>query len=141
MKQMCIRDRYEVCTTSLFISLKIPSLFIIIFTPSNPDLLLNFVLKLYHKTCEQVYRSFGLYAVSYTHLTSSALSHKRLKSWEYMIATTKLKVSSVSEMMTNSAVFRSPMDTSSELGIDGTANAIIDYVKLKESIAKESKRI
>ena len=31
--------------------------------------------------------------------------------------------------------------TSSELGIDGTANAIIDYVKLKESIAKESKRI
>ena len=33
----------------------------------------------------------------------------RLKSWEYMIATTKLKVSSVSEMMTNSAVLRSPM--------------------------------
>lgn len=31
--------------------------------------------------------------------------------------------------------------TSSELGIDRTANAIIDYVKLKESIAKESKRI
>ena len=29
--------------------------------------------------------------------------------------------------------------TSSELGIDGTANAIIDYVKLKESIAKGSK--
>ena len=34
-------------------------------------------------------------------------------SWEYMIATTKLKVSSVSEMMTNSAVFRSPMVSSS----------------------------
>lgn len=31
--------------------------------------------------------------------------------------------------------------TSSELGIDGTAKAIIDYVNLKESIAKESKKI
>ena len=28
------------------------------------DLLLNFVFKLYHKTCEQVYRSFGLYEKS-----------------------------------------------------------------------------
>ena len=30
----------------------------------NPDLLLNFVFKLYHKTCEQFYRNFGLYEKS-----------------------------------------------------------------------------
>ena len=31
--------------------------------------------------------------------------------------------------------------TSSELGIDGTAKAIIDYVNLKESIAKENRKL
>ena len=30
----------------------------------SPDLLLNFVFKLYHKTCEQFYRNFGLYEKS-----------------------------------------------------------------------------
>ena len=30
----------------------------------NSDLLLNFVFKLYHKTCEQFYRNFGLYEKS-----------------------------------------------------------------------------
>ena len=28
------------------------------------DLLLNFVFKLYHKTCEQFYRNFGIYEKS-----------------------------------------------------------------------------
>ena len=32
--------------------------------PLNFDLLLNFVFKLYHKTCEQFYRNFGLYEKS-----------------------------------------------------------------------------
>ena len=40
--------------------------------------------------------------------TSSALSHKRLKSCVYIMATMKLKVSSVSEIMTKRAVFLSP---------------------------------
>lgn len=31
---------------------------------TNSDLLLNFVFKLYHKTCEQFYRNFGLYEKS-----------------------------------------------------------------------------
>ena len=31
---------------------------------TNSDLLLNFVFKLYHKTCEQFYRSFGIYEKS-----------------------------------------------------------------------------
>ena len=31
---------------------------------SNSDLFLNFVFKLYHKTCEQFYRNFGLYEKS-----------------------------------------------------------------------------
>ena len=31
--------------------------------------------------------------------------------------------------------------TSSELGIDGTAKAIIDYVQLKESIARDKRHI
>ena len=30
----------------------------------NSDLFLNFVFKLYHKTCEQFYRNFGLYEKS-----------------------------------------------------------------------------
>ena len=34
------------------------------FLLSNSDLLLNFVFKLYHKTCEQFYRNFGLYEKS-----------------------------------------------------------------------------
>ncbi len=38
-------------------------------------------------------------------ITSSALSQSRLKSWEYIIDTTKLKVASVSEIITNNAVF------------------------------------
>ena len=33
-------------------------------TSSNSDLLLNFVFKLYHKTCEQFYRNFGIYEKS-----------------------------------------------------------------------------
>ena len=45
--------------------------------------------------------------------TSSALSHKRLKSCEYIMDTTKLKVSSVSEIITKSAVFLSPSVSSS----------------------------
>ena len=39
---------------------------------------------------------------------SSALSHNRLNSCEYIIETTKLNVSSVSEIITNKAVFLSP---------------------------------
>ena len=31
---------------------------------TNPDLLLNFIFKLYHKTCEHFYRNFGLYEKS-----------------------------------------------------------------------------
>ena len=31
--------------------------------------------------------------------------------------------------------------TSSELGVEGTAKAIIDYVKLKESIKREDRKI
>ena len=31
---------------------------------TNSDLFLNFVFKLYHKTCEQFYRNFGLYEKS-----------------------------------------------------------------------------
>ena len=31
--------------------------------------------------------------------------------------------------------------TSSELGVDGTAKAIIDYVNMKESIRKEDRRL
>ena len=31
---------------------------------TNPDLLLNFIFKLYHKTCEQFYRNFGIYEKS-----------------------------------------------------------------------------
>ena len=33
-------------------------------TSTNSDLLLNFAFKLYHKTCEQFYRSFGIYEKS-----------------------------------------------------------------------------
>ena len=36
----------------------------ILSTITNFDLLLNFVFKLYHKTCEQFYRNFGLYEKS-----------------------------------------------------------------------------
>ena len=45
--------------------------------------------------------------------TSSALSHSRLNNWEYIIETTKLKVSSVSDIITNKAVFLSPILSSS----------------------------
>ena len=45
--------------------------------------------------------------------SSSALSQSRLNSCEYMIDTTKLKVSSVSEIITKSAVFLSPSVSSS----------------------------
>ena len=41
--------------------------------------------------------------------TSSAFSHRRLKSWLYTMEMRKLKVLSVSDMMRNSAVFLSPM--------------------------------
>ena len=33
-------------------------------TSTNSDLLLNFAFKLYHKTCEQFYRNFGIYEKS-----------------------------------------------------------------------------
>ena len=56
-----------------------------------------------HLTC---IGSFPLYLLS-------ALSHRRLKSCEYMIAARKLKVSSVSDMMMKSAVSLSPVRSSS----------------------------
>ena len=43
--------------------------------------------------------------------TSSALSHKRLKSCVYIMATMKMNMSSVSEIMTKRAVFLSPPPT------------------------------
>ena len=49
--------------------------------------------------------------------TSSALSHKRLKSCVYIMATMKLKVSSVSEIMTKRAVFLSPNVSSSKSSV------------------------
>ena len=45
--------------------------------------------------------------------TSSAFSHSRLKSWLYIMLMRKLKVLSVSLMMRNRAVFRSPRVSSS----------------------------
>lgn len=45
--------------------------------------------------------------------TSSALSQSRLNNCEYMILTMKLNVVSVSEIMTNNAVFFSPKVSSS----------------------------
>ena len=45
--------------------------------------------------------------------SSSALSQSKLNSCEYIIDTTKLNVSSVSEMITNKAVFLSPVLSSS----------------------------
>ena len=45
--------------------------------------------------------------------TSSAFSQRRLNSWVYTMEIRKLKVLSVSDMMRNSAVFRSPRVSSS----------------------------
>ena len=45
--------------------------------------------------------------------TSSAFSHSRLNNWLYIMEMRKLKVLSVSLMMRNSAVFRSPRVSSS----------------------------
>lgn len=45
--------------------------------------------------------------------TSSARSHSKLNNCVYIMDTTKLNVSSVSEMMTNNAVFLSPSISSS----------------------------
>ena len=45
------------------INIKIQNPIVISFTTTS-DLFLNFVFKLYHKTCEQFYRNFGLYEKS-----------------------------------------------------------------------------
>mgnify|MGYP007103823704 CR=1 FL=1 len=41
-----------------------PIFFFTVCSSSNSDLFLDFVFKLYHKTCEQFYRNFGLYEKS-----------------------------------------------------------------------------
>ncbi|GEM_PF-4196430 len=51
-------------TANIAIAHRIGHLFLFINTPSNSNLLLNFAFKLYHKTCEQFYRNFGLYEKS-----------------------------------------------------------------------------
>ena len=46
------------------------------------DLLLNFVFKLYHKTCEQFYRNFGLYEKSPNSFLSG-LSHSIINQFRF----------------------------------------------------------
>ena len=47
---------------------------------TNSDLLLNFVFKLYHKTCEQFYRNFGLYEKSPNSFSVRTSSRLRIPS-------------------------------------------------------------
>ena len=57
---------FQFLPLSDFLHLKSANIKIVssIFSFINTDLFLNFVFKLYHKTCEQFYRNFGIYEKS-----------------------------------------------------------------------------
>ena len=71
--------------------------------------------------------------------TSSALSHKRLNNWEYIMDTTKLKVSSVSEIITKRAVFLSPRVSSSNSS--SCSKSLSSWISKGASLAPQEIRI